>query len=227
MTQIFDEGLESGDFSNFDGQNIDGLNSVAIAQDIVHRGRYSAKVLGYSDGITPTYAGYYKEFSEVTEVFHRFYSYVDSIEGVVGKNATLSSIWGTSGIGWIVIRKAFPSLWQLGLYYWADGEVKPAKWSTQEFPLKRWFCLEIQLAVHATNGLIRVYYEGNELTGITTTGLNTTGRGNIVRIYNGVRSIYFDSIIYYFDSIKIADAYIGVNGAKYLPALKCMPHAAL
>jgi len=190
MTVLFGDDFRTGNFNAWTG--ISG--SPTIVTSPVHNGTYAMS-------INAPFTAVYKNIAGQSTIFYRAYFYVAAVGGEVIFQALTSAAWDELAS---IVRT---SSGFLGLYFRSGSDMINVN-SATAFPLGEWVSIEIKMVVHATVGEYRVYLNGNEITDLTQTGLNTSNYGNIAVIIAGTGWIQSTATVYIADVVA-SDAYIG------------------
>ncbi|MEM2568190.1 MAG: hypothetical protein QXH20_06965 [Candidatus Bathyarchaeia archaeon] len=219
---IFQDGFESGDFSNWTGTYVDTGQTLEVSTEQKHHGTYSVKTV-CTDASKRAFA--YKEWSTVETVYARVYVYVTQ--------AVLSA--STRSLMFLMLHdKSYPitsvgrarKLWvgivspnRNFLIQYSDDNNSPAGsyTSSKTLSLNTWYCIEV-MHKHGdgTNGIYRVYINGElevEWTGLDTNNFYAD------RLKVGMVEGWYDTNDYgtwYIDCVVVADTYIGPEGAQYI-----------
>lgn len=207
--EIFSDGFESGDFSVWSGKTKSAASSSSVVSDVVHHGVYAAKFVLPSSG----YAVCYKDFSGYSTVYGRVYIQFDATPRT-GEYWQLTPQFldssHTIALGnFFLYNDAGTVKW--ALRYYTDSKDVNHVYSTEpEINTNTWYCLEVKVKIHATEGEVVGFIDGVER--LKTTGLNNDGRGNPRRMEIGPWHTYTDAFTLRTDCVKIADTYIGPEG---------------
>ncbi|MEM3090527.1 MAG: heparin lyase I family protein, partial [Candidatus Bathyarchaeia archaeon] len=181
FTTIFQSGFETGDFSEWTAT--EQPNGIASVQSITkHHGNYAAKFETTSTAVG-SYAAAYKNIAATSLVYMRFYLYLDNLPGVNNSRLLYGQLHNVAN-GYILLfyvnRGSIGNLrWELRL--WTGGTLVSYYSANENIQTNQWYCVEMKLKVHGTQGEIALWIDGVQK--IAQTGLDTDDRGNVDRVY--------------------------------------------
>jgi len=199
---LFEDGFETGDFSRWLGTTADTGCSATVVSERKHHGTYCGKFV--TDDAGEKAMCYWHADSPLTAFYVRLYANLDNLPGDV-KIQYLGLIydddwegiaqWGVrqdSGVYKLTFRR------QGNVWYESSGITIAAD---------TWYCFEIKLIVHDTNGEIKYWLDGS--LKINQTGIDTKHTGVGAKyIYTGNCESEEPCTIY-VDCYVLAEEYIG------------------
>jgi len=216
MTELFNDGFESGDFSAWTGTSVVGTGSTNDVIDTnPHTGTYcSEHYVGAGNGLkayaqksfaaqTTAYARAYIKFEDIptgtNDVWHFHSLYGDSDSSILLR-ATVAHSTLDGGGG----EERWGIQYRDGAGYTADRSY------TGSLPeADTWYCVEIKAVVDGSVGEARMWVDGVEIytkTGLTNNGvadsMDSTRVGESYSSGDDAHTIYADAVV-------VADAYIG------------------
>ena len=215
-TIIFFDGFETGDYSKWTSTWIMGSNTLSV-QNVAHRGKYGLTSHNVGDGTSFVQ----KQIAAQTTVYVRVYVRFSVLPTGIGQGVNFIELV-TPGHTLLVVSFICTD----GVNYaWhvTNGATGLAKNSSnEEMKPDMWYCIEVKFVVHATDGEIRVYRNGEEV--LTWTGINT-GTFTVTYLNTGSEYTTPYTIDTYIDDVVIADSYIGI--LPLLTSLRSVSHAAI
>jgi hypothetical protein len=211
FTEIFSDGFESGDFSAWSGTT----GTPTIATSPVHHGTYSANFDPGDDC--------YKYIAAQSTLFTRIYWYWAS--GSVADGGKHGIVWFQSVAGFYVAILYLRYI--NGAYRWSVRYNNLANYadSAQQTPTTgQWYCIEMKAICDSTAGEIHVYINGNELTDLGLTNIDTDT--SVFHVKIGAFDTASSTVISYADCVVVADTYIGPEVAPK-PRGSIVVHAKL
>ena len=212
-TYIFEDGFESGDFSEWTGtKTLNG--NIEVDSTHVYQGSYAAHA-----NVTQT-AGWekascYKDITAKATVFARAYFYITTMP-INTHYLTLIKLSNTS-TGFSNSFRVKPDGY-LEIYYRDNGGYQTDTSATQ-LNVNMWYCIEVKTVISSSEGEVRVYLDGSEVTDLTHTGLNNSDTGNVNRIYFGIDPAYDTPGELWFDCVVVDDEYIGPLSSNNAPTI--------
>jgi len=208
FTTIFEDGFESGDFSNWTG-NIESGGSNSIDSSNAYEGNYCLK--GNLTSNADLYL--YKTLTRTKEQVNlRAYVKIDSITGAGSTYyGYFMGIRDTAGGQPIAYVGTYGTNNNLYLWYWDSGGSYKVQSSTT-FPLGEYHCVELQFIPGAGTASIKVFFDGSEVTDLTQTNLDADFYYDTIRLGTHCPGSEYSSGIMYFDCVVVADTYIGEEG---------------
>jgi len=205
---LFSDGFDTGDFSNWDGTNVDGSSEVSADAVVFHTGTHSAyiKIANFDHN---AYA--YKNFgnSDAT-VYARFYLYVQSFPADNGDQQQYANMKGTNKL-WYVLGEKGASDTTLRCKYYTDGG---AGYLTDygALTLDTWYCIEVGMGVDDAAGWYTWWVDGVEIG--TVTGIDSNYCGNPTEIRAGTEWWgHAETAEHNIDCVVVADERISCEGA--------------
>jgi len=214
---IFSSDFESGDFTDYDGTNLDDGNTLEVQSSIKHDGSYALHSIQVGSNY---HADAWKTLDQQYTTIHLgFWVYISS-------NSTLSADWKY----YYFAAMKDPDV---GGYYqiyvgWERTGGNVNKWRLQvarpwetgtsdaNFTFDEWHWVEVKYVSDSTNGEVRLYVDDVEI--ITKTGLDTSG-DQIGRIFIGAGDSSgnpgsdTDNLEVYIDRVIVSTEYIGPETA--------------
>jgi len=193
FTEIFSDGFESGDFSEWTGT----AGSPSVQDSVKHSGTYAMTATGTAD----KYA--YKTFTGQTTLHVRVYVRYSSLSSWASNNQFTRPI-RIEGDDTFIATVGVASD-RIGMY----TSQPSGAWTTAAytFNVDTWYCIEFRFVKHASAGEYRVYVDGSEE--ISRTGVNTSGANDADEALVGITQYGSWSTTGYFDCVVVADTYIG------------------
>lgn len=202
FSEVFEDGLESGDFSNWTGISIGGGNTLEIVGSTTHHGGYAAHAIGQS-GVWG--ANVRKTGFDIDEVYIRWYMLFANLPSSNGNNVRILSVSGAySEVVRLFIQNSNgDQILTIQGYPWVQNG-----FHEYAFQMDTWYCFEYSFKKDMFTGWHKVWLAGEPV--IDLTEIDTSSIGNFteinalgVHISNG-----FDAEVY-FDCVSVADTYIG------------------
>lgn len=217
FTEIFSDGFESGNFNAWTTSIISGM-TLSVTTDKPHHGTYGMKITGIDNA--GEYGVYIKTLaSAYSEIYMRAYVAIDSKPSTAGFYCMgLDLAAGASGGQGVCFPIFNPNTnkWGIGLlvagtvtYYYESG--------TSTLDVNTFYCVEVYVKIHATNGAGKLWVNGAEK--VNETNKDTDNLGNIQNPQVGIYYVwnaYGAAQTMWIDCVVVADAYIGVEGAAGL-----------
>jgi len=202
----FDDGFESGSFSNWAGKSNTTGETATVANSLSHHGTYSA--LSMSNGNGGTERAYcYKTLSSATELYARGYFFV-SASGIVANDNRFYFLIFKAGSQSV----AFAG-WRMtgGVVKWTllirHGTSWVSVYSTTSPLLNQWYCVELHWKKDATNGLGELWINGVLVCSVSDR--NTANYGDVNRVEFGLPELVNCApTIVYGDSCVVSKARI-------------------
>jgi hypothetical protein len=206
---IFADGFESGSFSAWTGTILTSGETASVVTSLPHHGMYGALFTTNGGGGTER-ASVYKNIDAQSEIYVRAYVYISSGLPLQNNDNRFNFIMiqGSTGaaIASVGVRRSGGAdLWSIasiaGTFYASKGPI-----------MGKWHCIEFYTLVNSTNGIHRLWIDG-ELV-IERTGLNTAREGNINQARFGLTYVYGvpQSLSVYGDCFAISNEPIGPEG---------------
>ena len=204
FTTIFEDGFESGDFSNWTGTSTSAGETAEVVTTDPHHGSYHAKFT--CDGSsTAEYAYAYKTVSE-TVLYTRAYFKILTSLPASGKYYRLIQ-YRTDGhsnfanLG--IVNSAGTIYWQIDCFAGTDRY-------QYDIQLDTWYCLEFYAKVNTASGELKGYINGEELLSLTAdfSGDTVINRVEVGERYSNGQTAH----TIYVDCVVVADTYIGEEG---------------
>ncbi|MGB8779809.1 MAG: hypothetical protein WCD81_04075 [Candidatus Bathyarchaeia archaeon] len=202
---FFSNGFEEGNYSAYSGTTVTTGCNLTVVGDIVRSGSYSSKSVTINGGGSNSYC--YKTLSSaLSTCYFRFYLYIDSTHVTSNQYMWYGEIWAANG---------YFTLFSVGIgrgsaiyiAYRSNGTVS-FKTSSTTWSTGQWYCVELKRVQDASNGEVRLYINGAEVTDLTTTGLNTADYA-AGRISIGQRENWRGNETSHADDIVVSDSYVG------------------
>ena len=210
FTQLFSDGFESGDYSAWTGYGQSGSSTVGVSGDWAHHGTKSSKHV-FAQFNDESYA--YKTIPSSNIVFMRIYLKVTAWTGY-SSSRYVAVMEGNGQYFCDFVLALKDTDRKLYLMYRTTSLLSAA--STMALALNTVYCLEMEY--DRTNGEVRVYLDGSEVTDLTFTGLSLSEALTRVSVgkdsygYGGTET----NCTYYVDCVVVADAYIGPEAVAVL-----------
>ena len=216
FTELFSDGFESGDFSEWTGTVVsDGDHAISVQSTIKHQGTYTCKSASANTN-SSDYALAYKTLSSAYQtIFMRVYARVSALPSSGQQFSVFKSrdkdnssyqvlvgLWNDSGtLKWFVYNRHTATF-----YTYSENML-----------VDTWYCLELKVYRHATSGELKLWRNGTNI--IDQTGLDT-GDSDHDKVYVGYETNFMSTgsiTDVYLDCVVVADAYIGPEeeGATY------------
>ena len=204
---IFEDGFESGDFSKWTGTTTTSGETATVASYRPYSGNYHGRFTSNGgSGVERAYS--YKDIGQTSEIYVRSYVYIQRGLPLLDENdrfnffAIKGARRGSVIASVSVQHTGGTDRWTIRSH---DGI-----WSASTGPsMYQWYCVEFYTKIDATNGIHRLWINGQII--IEQTSLNTATEGNIDSVrfgltyLNGVTS----SVNVYGDSFVVSPTYIG------------------
>ena len=214
---IFTDGFESGDVSKWTGTSTGGSGTVTVENTIKYSGTYAART--YCPNNDDDFCSFNRDIStSATTTFIRWYVYIASSPSSGTVLYSLSHNIGSGGWpAWYLYITGTTRA--LTLYYNTNLNDMPSKTSATTLSLDTWYCIEVKWVRDASAGEYRVYLNGNEVTDLTTTGLQTNDMGALSNIEFGPSAgrYYNSAVDIYFDDVVVDSSYIGPESSDNTP----------
>jgi len=217
---IFEDGFESGDFSNWSGTTASS-GTISVTNANPKQGTYNARSELSGSGERKAYC-YKSGFNE--GIIHvRLY--------VMFKDA-IPSASTSDGISIMYVRNVdnTAGLFQVSVGYtnsrWQGNYRKAGTWTTwnnasHTASLDTWYCVEAAYYVHATEGYFKVWV--NETLIFEDTNIDTSQNGNAGEVRVGVHSSYSTNSLSHkvdIDCVVVDSSYIGpLSGGNNAPSI--------
>ena len=190
MTELFNNGFESGDFSAWTGT----IGTPTIVETPVHHGSYAVQINANEYPIKTLPSTYTTVFTRiyvrVTNTGDSHFIEILSVSGAADQDATLTAVM----------------IPQWAMWYRNNGS--RTRISTATSPaINTWYCVESEVIIGAGNGEARMYVDGVKI--LEATGLTNNDYGNIDRVLVGG----YGTNERFIDCVVVADAYIGQEAA--------------
>ena len=208
----FDDGFESGDFNKWTGTITTSGETATIATTTPHHGTYQGRFTSNGGGgVERAYC--YKDIAETSGLYVRAYIYIQKGLPLLDENDRFNffAIQGATGHQVIASVSVQHSS---GMDRWTIRSQAGALFASTGPSMNQWYCIEFYTRISTTNGIHRLWINGQFV--IEQTGLNTAAEGNVDSVrfgltyLNGVTS----SVDVYGDCFVISDAYIGPETAS-------------
>ena len=215
---LFEDGFESGDFSQWSSTTRTTSETTSVTTNIIHQGTYSGMFTSSGDGsYERAYAS--KSGLSLSELYIRAYVYVDQ-SGIADNSDRFYFIQLMSGAnilaygGWR--QDTSGNLrWHLMI---RDGTTTVGAYSTTIPATDTWYCVELHWKSDSTNGLGELYVDGTLVASIVNR--NTANYGNTALARVGLPEIYNSAqTTTYIDDVAISTTYIGPTGTPQQVAL--------
>lgn len=205
FTVIFSDGFEAADWM-WTGTTVSSGDAINIIIGAAHHGiRYGQADLG-GDGSEAAYC--YETITGQTTLYVRAYFRLQTALPVDGQYVYVITARGSGNHASIYFSNIGGDYrFTLRSMNGATTEYTPYSYA---YALNTWYCLELYVYVHATDGAYTVWLNGNQV--IALSGKDSDDYGNIVTVQVGCRSSNFTVAHEVdFDCAVIADAYIGTE----------------
>jgi len=230
---LFQNDFESGDFSAWDFVwNLGLPNAWTVQDEIVHSGKYAARVHYYIDGGAEHQddnSNIEKQFKPGLEhLFVRGYVYIPTPNPAGSPNVQRKLFYlkdpegpdGTPNYRWAVIVHTFGSPGSLVLTWVGPGGTR-SEWDLAFLEFNRWYCLELEVranTVGQSNGRLGLWVDGllvHERNDLQLRGISTgINRVEIGRQADRLNYAPVDEYRYW-DDISVDTSYIGpIAGAS-------------
>jgi len=207
MTQIFSDGYESGDFTEFTGTTTDGTSTLEVVEAAAHAGTYGQHSAG--TGGTSHKAIAYKTFTipESDVVYAQCYLRLNSSSGGYGAALTL--------------RREDPLYKEIVLLYWNGGT-----WALRcrnkdgsddtvaldpDLSTETWYKIGLLYDWSGVNPVARIYVDGVERASHTDESSGTLYEPERVRI-GTVEHSWSWSVDVYYDEVEVHDEDLEAGG---------------
>jgi len=209
-TEIFSDGFESGDFSNWTSTDVLSPATLSAAAENAYSGTYALKATASDSGYGHAYAR--KDFTAQSTVFFRAYARTSYVE--YGKLCGGLFIGGGTYVRFGVrFSKDSSGNHAFQIYYRkkvGDSYQDTDTYQQYSFSLDTYYCIELE--VDTTNGEYRLYVDDSEIW--NATGIDFGG-DQPSYITFGLTDNVNRIITFYGDCVVVADAYIGpISGAQ-------------
>ena len=216
MTNLFSEGFESGNLSNWTSTTTAGTGTIAVDASLPHSGGYDAhvKVLGSGDKAYVT-----KNIASSPIAYLRFYVYFNQLN-IVSPN--LLYVGGISAadsgyrfILWVTNQSGVLK-WEIQVYE-ATLSIGTA-YGTHAPVAGQWYCVELERDV--TNGLQKLWVNGTleaSLTKTITTNVSQVLIGTFYDNTAGTNELFFDDVSvsdsfrWTYDDVCGCDGFAGIK----------------
>jgi len=198
-TEIFSDGFESGDFSQWDSVG----GSAEVQSSVVYQGSYAARF--YAD-----YATAYKTISE-TEVYERFYVRWSS-NPASGETFQFGGVFISGNPASCAMLKNDGGTIKWGIQYRGNDYAQHEEYAATPNPTTdTWYCVEVYFKSNTAGGA-KLWVDGNEVLTISGTTIGATAdRAYACSYYTSGSS----TPNIYVDCVVVADTYIGpISGAQ-------------
>ena len=207
-TLFFEDNFESANFNLWTSLTITSGGKASITNRKAYEGMYSAKF-----ETEPTESGtlrscLYKNIGESSTVYARGYFYIDEGLPLTDKDDRFTFIQFLNHNG--VVMAGLQIRRVQGEDRFALYAYNTVITTTAIYPQpKTWYCLELQVKIHPTEGAVKAYINGIEQ--ITYTNRNTTSLGNVYTVRFGLANSINtqQKVAVYLDSAAISNSYIG------------------
>lgn len=203
LAELISDGFESGDFSAW--TNTYGSPSVVGTQK--YKGTYSA----YKSLPASSHHSCYKDFgSSYSSLNTRMYFRLHTLPSA-GNSILLISFCEVSSwtsLGELSVRND-AGIYKLRVYCPVGGA--PSATGLISLSVDTWYCVELHLTIDTSEGALRGYFDGDEITSATSVN---TGSTNIGRVATGCRWTTYATQLWW-DCVVVADTYIGQEGETY------------
>lgn len=217
MTEIFNNGFDSGDFSAWTSTDYAGT-APTVQSAAKHHGTYAMKSALTNAG---NYGVALKSITATAAAYVRSYVYVSALPASGNRLlAGTGFIDNTSGGGYdnpsiYIYNDAGTMKWSVnytdsGGYKWADSAGTTIVANT-------WYCVEVYRKMSTTIGEVRLFVDGTEK--ITVTGLADNSGVTLAMVQAGGYSPVALSTNVYVDCVVAADAYIGPESGTTLKSV--------
>lgn len=191
----FNDGFESGDFSQWTLRNSDSTGTAAVETSVVNSGAYAASLTNASGQYVYLYTAL--PGGPQPQTFTRFYFQYSSLAGgtmlALARNANGGNVWEMDYDG---------NRHGLDVYFWnSSGKTYSVISAQNVFSPNTWYSLEVQDS-EITSGHGEVWINGTSI-GTVNTDLSTTTPYDRLMLYDSAAGTA------YFDDVKVADSYNG------------------
>ena len=207
---VFEDDFESGDFSKWTGTSTSSGETATVRDYTPHHGTFHGRFTSDGNGGTE-YSYCYKAIDE-QELYARGYFYVARGLPLADNSDRFyflrfrSSSQSLAGAG--IRQNGGVNSW---IVYARDGSswIGPVYASPPSIRAARWYCIELHLKQHVSQGLVELYVNGEQVLEIT--GIDTSYFGNVETINFGLISAtnVQNSLIVYGDCFAASNTYIG------------------
>jgi hypothetical protein len=210
-TSSFEDGFESGDFSKWTGTITTSGETATIATYNPHHGTYHGRFTSNGGGgVERAYC--YKDIAGTSELYTRGYVYIQKGLPLLDENDRFN-FFAIQGANRQQVIASVSVQHSGGMDRWTIRS-QAGTFSASTGPsINQWYCVEFYTRIGSTNGIHRLWINGQIV--IEETSLNTAAEGNVDSVrfgltyLNGVTS----SVDIYSDCFVISDAYIGPETA--------------
>jgi len=208
--KMFDDSFESGGFSAWSGLTLTSGDDATVARKTSYYGEYGAKFQTYSIASGTKRACVYKGIEESPVVYARGYFCI--AEGLplvdTDDRFTLLQFLGSDEkiICNLQVRRVHGEDRFAILAFTGDMQTTTTVYPTSD----TWYCVELFIQIHATEGAIKAYIDGVERLSLTQ--IDTTMLGNILTIRFGLaNSINVQhEVVVYGDNAVFSTSYNGL-----------------
>ncbi|MEM3701024.1 MAG: M14 family zinc carboxypeptidase [Candidatus Bathyarchaeia archaeon] len=207
-TTLFEDSFESANFSLWTGLTITSGGNASITNRKAYEGMYSAKFETEPIDSGTIRACIYKKVGESSIIYARGYFYIDEGLPLIDNDDRFTFIQFLSRDGAIIAGLQIRRV--QGEDRFAIYAYNTVITTTAIYPQpKTWYCLELYIKIHTTEGAVKAYINGIEQ--ITYINKNTTSLGNVYAIRFGLaNSVNIQQkVTVYLDSVVISTGYIG------------------
>ncbi len=145
FTQFFSDGFESGDLTAWSGT----VGSVSVQSGVKHCGSYAFSATGTANNYV------YRNFSAQPTLFVRFYGRWTDLDAT-SFTRPLRIMGNSNMVTTVMVQSDSMSYYRSG---WHDGAMT--------VNTDTWYCIEFEFVKHASEGVMRLYVDGEELLGET------------------------------------------------------------
>ena len=208
FTTIFEDGFESGDFSNWSSTIVTDGDTLQVIDTDSHHGSYCAEMGIDSPAADASYCRKYLGSSYST-IYVRVY--IKIVSSTISSSSYVSFFglrdYSEGKSRYYLIYRGDGAL---GLAYRSSGSWQGNHWSSTTITTEEWHCFEVKCVIDSSNGEYRVYYDGSEVTDLTVTNVDTTTGTNYSALRLGMAyNEGSGNIIFHADCVVVADTYIG------------------
>jgi hypothetical protein len=206
---IFEDGFESGNFNNWSGITITKGCYAETSTYIKYRGSFSAKFETEMSISGVERSCVYKKIEESSVVYARAYFYIAS-------EVQLKDDDRFTLIQFLSSEEKFISNLQIRRINdqnrFAILAFNRLISTTVVYPkANTWYCLELFIKIHFTEGAVKAYINGVECLSIINIDTSGLGKVSIIR-FGLANSIGVENkVTIYCDSAKISNSYIGLQ----------------
>jgi hypothetical protein len=223
FTELFSDGFESGDFSEWTGTDTKAGCSITASTDYAHHGSYSAEA--YLDGNqVDDHAWVYKALSPANDdTYTRLYFYFPSLPSGTSRGVHVVEHETDSGSGYRGLVGILDDSGTTKLHVVIRfDEMEYRQFEEYSFSAETWYCLELrtkrETADGNDDGIFQVWIDGELAYSLTEVG--NYGQGNVDRVNVGGHLWWTSPTVestVYVDCVVVADTYIGEEeeGATY------------